>query len=536
MISFDRVPTDAETGKALACLDKILSSPPFVQSERLRRFLAYIVGETLAGRTDRLKGYTIGLEVFDRDDTFDPAIDAIVRVEATRLRAKLREYYDAEGFDDPVRFELPKGSYSVLIHCGERRISPESPVPTLRLVNAGRGLNVHPPRIDDRPSLAVLPFANLTGDATQAYFADGITESLITELSRLPGLFVISRQSSFVYKTAVKRAEEIAAELGVRYLLEGGVQRAGSRVRITAQLIDAATGAHLWAERYDRELMDIFALQDQVIRQVLAVLRVRLPAARAESTGHEGTCSIEAHNCLLQGLERFWLYGRQPVEEARVHFARAVELDPAYATAHAWLARTLAFQWIMYWDEIEEALEQAFDHASSAAQLDPQLPLAHAVLSWVETWRRHGDEAIAAGLRAVSLDPNNADAHLFLSFALSASGRGEEALRYIEKGMRLNPHPSTFYQLALGQCLYVLEDYKGAIAAFERGVELRDVFYPNHYYLCHVYALLGREHDARAERDKLLALTGGRRPVQRVIMFDENMRQRSEALNQLLGL
>ena len=203
MISTDRLPRDAESTKALGCLEKVLVSPPFVQSERLRRFLAFIVTETLAGHADRLKGYTIGVEVFDRDETFDPAIDAIVRVEATRLRAKLREYYDAEGCNDPVRFELPKGSYSVHVDYGRTETSSASSALSQAAIH--RAATAHPPLIEDKPSLAVLPFANLSGDATQEYFADGIAESLITELSRLPGLFVISRQSSFAYKSAGKR-------------------------------------------------------------------------------------------------------------------------------------------------------------------------------------------------------------------------------------------------------------------------------------------------------------------------------------------
>jgi tetratricopeptide (TPR) repeat protein len=181
-------------------------------------------------------------------------------------------------------------------------------------------------------------------------------------------------------------------------------------------------------------------------------------------------------------------------------------------------------------------LEEALDQARAAIDLDPRLPLAHAVLSWVQSRRGHGGAAIAAGLEAVNLDPNNADAHLFLSFALSASARGAEALRYIEKGMRLNPHPSTVYQLALGLCLLVLEDYEGAIAAFQRGVELCDVFYPNHYSLCHLYALLGRDGDARAERDKLLELTGGRRHVLRLHWLDEDLRRRCQELDRRLGL
>jgi adenylate cyclase len=224
------------------------------------------------------------------------------------------------------------------------------------------------------------------------------------------------------------------------------------------------------------------------------------------------------------------------MEEARVHFARAVELDPAYATAHAWLARTLTFQWVMYWDEKPETLERAFDHVRTAIDLDPKLPFAHAVLSLVETRRGRGEEAIAAGMRAVALDPNNADAHMYLSLALSACARGEEGLRYIEKGMRLSPHPSTLYQLALGLALCVLEDYEGAIAAFERGVRLCDVFYPNHYCLCHLYTLLGRDEEAKAERDKLLELTGGRRPILRVIWLDEELQRFSQELDRRVGL
>lgn len=519
--------TDAERSAVGACLERILLSAPFAQSERLQRFLKFVVTETLAGHADRLKGYTIGVEVFDRDPSFDSAIDAIVRVEAARLRAKLREYYDAEGRDDPVRIELPKGRYAAQMEMRPPRAAA-APAPAL--------VAPHPAPVEDKPSLAVLPLTNLSSDAEQGYFADGVTDSLITELSRLPGLFVISRHSSFTYRNVNKRAEEIGQELGVKYLVEGSVRRAGNRVRITTQLIDTASGRHLWAERFDRELQDIFAVEDDVVRRILAVLQVKLTGPDSARTVHEGTRSVEAHDCLLRGLERLWLSTQDSVLQARTYFSRAVDLDATYATAHAWLARALVFEWIMYWNPRPEGIEEAHEHARLAVDLDPQLPQAQSILCWVQLWRRQGDASIAAGSKAVTMDPNDADAHVFLASALCASGRGRAALHYIEKGMRLNPHPSGFYHFALGQCHYVLEDYEQALEAFKQGVALRDVFYPNHYHLCLIYTLFGREAEARVERDILLKLTSGRKPILRNIYLDEHVSKVTDELARRAGL
>jgi len=469
--------------------------------------------------------------------SFDPAIDAIVRVEAARLRAKLREYYDREGRTDPVRFELPKGGYAIRMEwrTPESTLSPqESPVARANIMEHAISPRLRP--IEDRPSLAVLPFANMSSDSEQEYFADGITDGLITELSRLPGLFVISRHSSFVYKGVAKRAEEIGSELGIRYLLEGSVRRAAGRMRITVQLIDAASGAHLWAERYDRELKDIFALQDDVIQRIVAVLQVKIAAAGQDRIGHGGTVNVEAHDYLLRGLERFWKFTPESTEEASVHVARAAELDPAYATGHTWLARIMVFRWVMLWDPNPETLERAYDHIRLAVDLDPKAPHTQAVLCWVQLWRKQGEAAIAAGWRAVALDPNNADAYLFLAYALAASGRGEEALHNIVKGMRLNPHPSAAYHLALCLSYIALEEYDLAIAACKGGIELTDIFIPNHYLLCQIYTLLGRDDEARLEREKLIELTGARKPATQFIWLDEDLRIRMHALTRLAGL
>jgi TolB-like protein len=529
--------TDANIAKARSCLERILASSCFVQSERQQRFLKFIVNETLAGHTDRLKGYTIAIEVFDRDVNFDPAIDAIVRVEAARLRAKLREYYDREGRTDPVRFELPKGAYVIRMEwrTSETTLSLQASLDT-RAKTVGDAVSTRPQPIEDRPSLVVLPFSNMSSDPEQEYFADGITDGLITELARLPGLFVISRHSSFVYKGVSKRAEEIGAELGIRYLLEGSVQRKAERVRITAQLIDAASGAHLWAERYDREFKDIFAVQDDVTQRIVNVLQVKFAGAQHERIGHVGTANVEAHDCLLRGLERFWKFTPESTSEASVQLVRAVELDPGYAAGHIWLARVLVFRWIMILEPNPETLESAYDHIRLAVDLDPKAPHAQAVLCWVQLWRKQGEAAIAAGWRALHLDPNNADAYFFLSFALAVSGRGEEALHNIVKGIRLNPHPGAVYHLALCLSYIVLEEYDLAIAAGKRGIEVTDVFIPNHVLLCLIYTLLGRDEEARVEHDKLMQLTGGRKPVVQVIWLDEDLRIRMHGLARLAGL
>jgi len=525
--------TELQIAEANTNLNKMLASPVFARSERQCRFLRFIVTETLTRRDARLKEYTIGVEVFDRPEHFDPAVEAIVRVEAIRLRAKLREYYDGEGGADRVQFELPKGTYRVnvvfrgAVQAGivdHDYTANDWPEPVL-----------HP--IKDKPSLAVLPFTNFSADPEQGYFADGITEDLTTDLSKLSGLFVIARQSAFAYKNSVKRAEDIGRELGVKYLLEGSVRRTNSRVRVAAQLIDARSGTHVWAERYDRELKDIFAVQDDITRQIVAALGIKLAGNEADRIGHEGTISLEAHDRLLRGLERFWTFTEDGVKESSKLFAEAVELDSGYAATHTWLARTLVFQWIMMWHPDPEILDRAYHHARQALALDDYLPLGHAVYGWIQLWRRQPEEALTAARQAVALDPNNADAHLFLSFILCRLGQGEEALRCIEKGMRLNPHPTAVYYCALGICYFVLGDYEKSVEAFRQGIAVSEVFISSHYFLCLVYTHLGHEEEARLEREKTLALTGGRRPARNnSIWIDEDLSLMMDNLARCSGL
>lgn len=483
------------------CLDRVLSSPVFEKSHRQQDLLRYLVKETLAGNAHRLKGYTLGVEIFDRGEDFDPTVDAIVRVQVGRLRTMLREYYSLHGQSDAILFDLPKGSYAVdftLRDFSETPIQAFAPIPYTT-----------PNSIEHEASLAVLPFSNISSDSEQDYFADGITDNLIYELSRLSGLFIISRQSSFNYRGATKSSKEIGAELGVKYLLEGSVQLSGKRVRVTAKLIDANTGGHLWSERYESTLHEIFSLQDEITLGIVKALQIKLAWVEAELFGHEGTESIEAHDELLRGMACHWKYTPKFVAEARIHFTRAVELAPTYAAAHAWLARTLLFQSIMKWDLNVNLRDIAYDHAQRAVALNDHLPYALSMLGWAHLWLKHRDQSIANCRQAVALDPNNSEAQVFLSFSLSAAGRGEEALFYIEKALRHNPHSSTLYQFTLGNAYFVLKDYNKAVSAYKRGVALSATFIPNYVLLCTAYAQLGMEDEMRISREAALSIMGG---------------------------
>ena len=510
-----------------AQLERLTGSAVLLQSPRKQRLLRHIVDATLSGAADRLKGYTLGVEVFDRGAGFDPNIDPIVRVEMGRLRSKLIEFYSDQGATDRVLIELPKGDYAARIG--------------FRVHDAVSGTERKPRNEDrdlaERPSLAVIPFANMSADPEQEYFADGITEDLITDPSKLAGLSVISRHSSFVYKKANKRIEEIGVELGVRYILEGSVRRGGETMRITAQLVDARSGEHVWAQRFDRPVQDAFCVQDDVTQKIVAALAVSLTPLEAARIGHEGTASLEAHDSLLRGLQRFWIYSEAANREAQALFERALEHDGDYAAAHAWLARSLLFDYAMSWaDSTVETLELARRHAQTAVELDGLLPFAHAIRCWAELWARNGSAALEAGRRAIALDPNNTDARLFQSLSLSARGQGEDGLRQIETGMALNPHPSTIYYWARGWSLQVLGRDQEALADFKAGTRLRAAFVPNLLYATWACVNLGRMKDAHRYRDAIVAIIAGQQQRVRNIWLDAAWQRRFADALQQIGL
>ena len=335
------------------------------------------------------------------------------------------------------------------------------------------------PALPDKPSIAVLPFDNMSTDPEQEYFSDGITEDIITDLSKLSALFVIARNSAFAYKGKSVNVQDAGRELGVRYVLEGSVRKAANRVRITAQLIDASTGGHLWADRYDRDLEDIFAVQDEVTREIVEALKVR-----------------------LKGRETFMALAHEANLEARALFERACELDPGYAPAYARLAQAYGQESSMRWGESsEESNQRAFELAQKAIALDETLPFAHGVLTNIYLWRQEHDKALPEAERWVALDPNEADGYLNLAQVLAFSGRPEEALAHIEHSMRLNPHYSFLTLFALGHEHFMLHRYEEAADAMRRGIARNAAFMPNHAYLAACYAQLGRIEEAQAALD-----------------------------------
>ena len=512
--------TEAEKATISASLANMLASPLFAGSPRQQRFLIYLVTHTLAGEADRLKGYTIALEVFDRKDDFDPSLDAIVRVEATRLRNKLREYYDTLGKSDAVRIGFPKGSYAL-------EISLQS-APLLERRTADTPLNI-PRMIEDKPSLAVLPFANIGSDNTKEYFADGVVDSLIAMFSRLSGLFVISRQSTFSYKSTTKASKEIAAELGVRYLLEGSVQHAGNQVRVTAQLLDTQNGGHIWSDRFDREMKDVFALQDELTQSIVSVLQIKLDGEEAALFGVQATNSIAAHDTLLRGIATHRKYTQKTTNEAIALYLSALALDPNYAAAHAWLARSLSLTWSQRWNGDAAVLALALSHAERAVALDPQSSYAISMLGWVQLWRKNRDESIAQCRRAVVLDPNNAEAHLFLSLALSAAGLGEEALYYVEKAKRFSPVADALYMFAHAQSYFAQKNYPKAISLFEQGCIINKNFKPNHVFLMIAYDVMGMHEQAQKKFEILCEMTGNRTEMPNVVIWtDKALAQQQE--------
>src|SRR5499433_620507 len=262
--------------------------------------------------------------------------------------------------------------------------------------------------LPDKPSVAVLPFANVSQDPAQEYFSDGVTEDLITALSKVSGLFVIARNSVFTYKGKAVKVRDVGRDLGVRYVLEGSVQRAADRVRITAQLVDATTGYHLWAERYDREVRDIFALQDEVTQHIVRALAVKVTEAEKGRLGRAPTGVLEAYDLVLRGNEERKRTTREANAEARRLVVRALDLDPEYAAAYAGLSWTHLQSWQFLWSSDRESLQRARELAERAVALDNTLADGYRLLGQIYLWQKAHDRAIAQAQRAVAVTPNDA--------------------------------------------------------------------------------------------------------------------------------
>jgi adenylate cyclase len=378
----------------------------------------------------------------------------------------------------------------------------------------GRSQRVEPASLDkmafplpDKPSIAVLPFANLTGDPQQEYLSDGITEEIITALSKVPFLFVIARNSAFSYKEKPVKIRQVAEELGVRYVLEGSFRRVGDRVRITTQLIDAIKGHHLWAERYERELKDIFTLQDEITLKVLWALEVKLTEGEQGTMHRKVTDNLEAYLKSLQAMAYFEppnednnLLARQMAEEA-------MALDPEYARPYRILALTYVGDVLFGTSKSpKSSMAQALELAQKAISLDKSDPCGYETLSFIYLIKRQHDRAIVEAERAIALDPNGADARYRLGQGLIWAGRPEEAAASLERAIRMNPLAPATYFLNLGRAYRDSGRYEEAIGEFRKAIKRSpDNFYA-HFGLAAAYSLAGRDEEARVEVAEVLKI------------------------------
>ena len=359
-----------------------------------------------------------------------------------------------------------------------------------------------------KPSIAVLPFQNLSAESGQEYFSDGITNDIITDLSRFSNLLVIASNSVFAYKGKAVNVKDIGRDLGVRYVLEGSVQKVGTSVRINVQLIDASTDHHLWADRYDRQLDDIFAVQDELTAAIVAALEVVLTDDEQTREAHNYTRNIEAYDLFLRG--RTYLRGtKQTHLKARGLFDQAIDLDPEFAAAYAEKSMTYFAGFIMPMTRSTRVLEASVETAERAVALDDSLPLAHARLGWAYFANQRHDEAIAAARRAVALGPNDAESHAQLGNILNWSGQPKEAIGLIEKAMRLNPHYPFYYLFYLGHSHYLLENREKSIKLMKRVVTRAPNFLPVRRHLAVLYQEIGLEQEAKAQTAEVLKIFPG---------------------------
>jgi TolB-like protein/Tfp pilus assembly protein PilF len=386
--------------------------------------------------------------------------------------------------------------------------------------------------LPDKPSIAVLPFTNMSGDPEQEYFSDGITEDIITALSRFRSLTVMARTSSFTFKGKSATAQEVGRRLGVQYVVEGSVRKAGQRIRVTAQLIEAATGSHVWAERYDRDIEDIFAVQDDVTQMITTALAERMEHVHVEGAKRKPPRDLAAYDYLLRGRELLYRWSREPNQEAQRLLQSAVELDPDYGRAHAYLSLTYYSAWLHGWARRPDAcFARFFELAERSVVLDEEETITHTALALAQLFRRRHDEARHHMAKALSLNPNDPETIMTTGYIAMYDDRVEEAIACIEQAMKINPFAR--YGLVHGIALFSGRRYEDSIAAFKT---VRAKVPTVQAMLAACYANLGAEEECRTAADNLVAYAraeiepaGAPTPASWTEFFDARLPYRTQA-------
>ena len=393
--------------------------------------------------------------------------------------------------------------------------------------------------LSDKPSIAVLPFVNLSGDKEQEYFSDGITEDLITDLSKISGLFVIARNSTFTYKGRAAKVKQVVEELGVRYVLEGSIRRANDQVRINAQLVDGITGHHLWAERYDGNMKDVFALQDRITQKIVSALALKLIGSEKEVIAQKGTRNVAAYDAFLKGYGHYLRFTPEDSAKAVGSFKRAIELDPNFGRAYAALSA-------VYYDAtLSSALlgglgvswQEALGRSIQYLQKAPKDPLTHSVKSRMYVLRRQHQEAISEMERGLAIDSNDPAGHLHMGYALSMAGRPKEGVEFLKRAMRLDPHSPSRYLANLGVAHFCMGELEEAVGLFEKAMRLNPESAPTWArWIASFYGLLGRDQEARAALEMNRKVWGDRPFNLRVFMYYRPFRERGVADRYAQGL
>jgi len=361
--------------------------------------------------------------------------------------------------------------------------------------------------LPEKPSIAVLPFNNLSGDPEQEYFSDGLTEEIISALGSVPKLFVIARNSTFTYKGKPVKVQQVAEELGVRYVLEGSVRKAGDKVRVTAQLVDAINGHHLWAKRYDRSLSDIFALQDEITKEIITSMQVKLTEGEGIKAASKGTNNLEAYLKYLRANDL--LYQINPVSTAMAKqlAEEAIALDPDYAWAYFALGKSHVLEvWVGTSKSPKESIGKAIALVQKAIALDDTFAEAHAYLGFLYSMTRQHDKAVAQGEKAVALSPNAADSHFRLGKVLTFAGRLEESIPEYKIAIRLNPIPPGYYLWSLGASYAFTGQYDEGMTWCEKAVRQEPNDLLARVMMTAVYSFSGRDEEARAEAAEVLRI------------------------------
>ena len=392
-----------------------------------------------------------------------------------------------KGFDHPVR------AFAARLRPGEELPEPETDA-TPKTAEP-KGLQV-----PDKPSIAVLPFTNMSGDPEQEYFSDGITEDIITELSRFQMLFVIARHSSFAFKGQTIDIKEIGKKLGVRYVVEGSFRKLANRVRISVQLVDAITGAHIWVDRYDRAIEDIFDVQDEVTHAVVSALPGQIQRAVLERTERKRTESMTAYDCLLRGNWNYQLFTHEGLFEAIRMYQKAIELDPGFAQAYARLADTYNSVATQGW-ETNATLHETMEIAQRAIALDGNDNWARLALAWALLRDQQFDDAEEQFETALGINRNDADCICWVASGFVCLGRAEEGYELIMEAMRLNPLHLATYHSVLGNALYFTGRFEDSVRVFK---QCEAVGALNHANLAAAYAKAGQIEAARSEARKFV--------------------------------